>query len=221
MDATQLLEWCEAQKNDSAFFDYRKDIDPTTGVLRHVCYVSEQGYQLQQSFPEVLFLDATHGTNVLGMKLVLFITVDGEGLTRVLGASLLSVESTQSFTWMLQSWMELVNGNGPNVVFTDEDEKLRDVCRRVFPKAKLLLCVLHLWQNVIKHLKGCFRFNIDWQNFARQWWNLVFMDDERERIRFDMHWAHLVGYLPSACRSGKSLEIFQQHYQWQLQDGGC
>ena len=82
MDAALLLDWYEKQKEESAFSDYRKDIDTVTGRLKSVVYISHDGFQLYQTFNDVLFLDVTHGTNKLGMRLALFITFDGEGLTR-------------------------------------------------------------------------------------------------------------------------------------------
>jgi len=146
MDAALLLDWCEKQKEQSAFFDYRKDIDKVTGRLKSVVYMSHDGYQHYQTFNDVMFLDVTHGTNKLAMKLALFVTFDGEGFTRVLGAALLPNETKESLDFMLSSFMELVGGVQPSVCFTDEDAWLRDAIERHMPKTKLLLCVLHLWQ---------------------------------------------------------------------------
>jgi hypothetical protein len=87
-------------------------------------------------------------------------------LYRYTAAALLPNETIESFDFMMSSFMELVGGVQPEVCFPDEDQWLRDAIARVMPKTELLLCVLHLWQNFIKHLKGRFLRNDDWHAFS-------------------------------------------------------
>jgi transposase-like protein len=88
------------------------------------------------------------------MPLVLFVGVDGEGRTVLLGAGLLADEQTDSYTWLLRQLAAAGYGLSPGVIFTDGDLVFPDAIASVFPSTRHLLCAWHLSQSIIKAIAG-------------------------------------------------------------------
>jgi transposase-like protein len=105
-------------------------------------------------YHDCISFDSTFGTNRFRMPLVLFVGVDGEGRTVLLGAGLLADEQTDSSTWLLRQLAAAGYGLSPGVIFTDGDLVFPDAIASVFPSTRHLLCAWYLSQRVIKAIAG-------------------------------------------------------------------
>lgn len=96
------------------------------------------------AFPEVVFVDATYKLNNLRMPMYVFLAVDGNGQSEIIGIFITSLETEEAITKMVQAFK---SSNScwamTKVVMTDKDFTERTVFRKEFPKSSLLICLFH------------------------------------------------------------------------------
>jgi hypothetical protein len=102
LDATGLVEMLEKRKVLQGL-QYDHVTEGEDGLTR-VFFEFKGGRELwERSGGKVVILDSKHGTQRYGLKLTCLVTVDRNGVTQVLAASLLRHEDAESFKWVLGS----------------------------------------------------------------------------------------------------------------------
>jgi hypothetical protein len=102
-------------------------------------------------FGDVLAFDSTYKTNRYNLPFVLLVGVNHHHQTIIFGSALLSGETEEAYTWLLQSFHEGMNNKSPVSVVTDGDKAMRNAIRKVFPNANHRLCSWHLARNATSH----------------------------------------------------------------------
>ena len=127
----------------------------------------------------VLLFDPTFGTNKFGLKLSMFITVDGEGNSFVLAYVVHESEDEADIEWALKCFVEVFKTK-PSAFFTDSGSGLLAAVR-VFTSAgqpwegvKHLLCIYHIYKNFFSHIHPLFAGNPDaWREASNVFWLLA------------------------------------------------
>lgn len=126
----------------------------------------------------VLILDPTFGTNRYGLKLSFFITVDSEGVSRILAYVLHNEESHDDIFWALKCF-DKVFKTRPNAIFTDSGAGLAKAiltftdidmpwCGTVH-----FLCIYHVYKNFYSHIRPLFNGNEEkWKVVHQLFWSL-------------------------------------------------
>jgi hypothetical protein len=73
-----------------------------------------------------------HGTNKHGLKMMLWVTVDGTGSTKILACSLMLDESAESCAWSCQCFSDCFRV-APAVILSDSAPQLKAAIASVFP----------------------------------------------------------------------------------------
>ncbi|KAK3230392.1 hypothetical protein Dsin_002273 [Dipteronia sinensis] len=92
-----------------------------------------------QCFRYVLVFDSTYKTNVYTKPLVLFVSVNNHRATCVFGTALLSDETVQSYTWVLNTFMESMSHKYPLSLLIDGDKAMRNSIDELFPNSRHLI----------------------------------------------------------------------------------
>ena len=147
----------------------------------------------------VLFMDATFGTNRYGLKLTLFVTVDCGGRTAILAYLLHAEESKEEILWGLRCFHSVFIVP-PSAFFTDSGSGLvaaaDDFTRPEMPWHTVphLLCIFHIGKNFHTNLRPLFRGQEKtdrWNDLHNMFWRLAkdseFYDqqgmvDERQKM---------------------------------------
>lgn len=136
----------------------------------------------------VLFIDPTCNTNKYGLKLTMFVTIDSDGHTRVVGYLLHFEESHEDIFWSLRCF-ETIFEFPPSVVLTDSGTGLLSAINAFmrtdmpWQNAVHLLCIFHLDINFQKHIKPLFRGNEeDWKTVHNGFWRLAKDSDSQDEI---------------------------------------
>jgi hypothetical protein len=99
LDTTGLMAMLKKRELTQGL-QYYYDVDIREG-LTGVFWEVAGGRELwERSRGKVVVLDTKHGTNIYGLKLACLVTMDGNGVTQVIGVSLISHEDTTTFTWV-------------------------------------------------------------------------------------------------------------------------
>lgn len=133
-------------------------------------------------FGDVIAFDSTYRTNAYNKPLVLIIGLNHHRKTNVYGFSLLSDETQYTYTWLLTTFLEAMDGKCPQTVITDEDRAMRNAIQTVFPHAIHRLCSWHLARNA--------QTNVGDENFTRDF--NEFMYSHMTEHDFDVRWVDLI-----------------------------
>ncbi|XP_028121123.1 protein FAR1-RELATED SEQUENCE 5-like [Camellia sinensis] len=91
-------------------------------------------------------------------------------------------ETIETYTWVLETFMEAMGNKAPVSVLTDGDKSMREAIRRVFPDARHRLCNWHLGKNAVS--------NVHISGFAHAFKQC--MDMETDETKFEHGWTTMV-----------------------------
>ncbi|KAL4350306.1 hypothetical protein AHAS_Ahas10G0128800 [Arachis hypogaea] len=100
-----------------------------------------------EEFGDVMAFDATYKKNRYKFPLVVFSGVNHHLQTIVFGSAIVADEGEGTYIWLLQRFMEVMNGKRPNAVITDGAKALRLAIEKVFPDAHHRLYGCYLLRN--------------------------------------------------------------------------
>ncbi|KAK2633888.1 hypothetical protein Ddye_028680 [Dipteronia dyeriana] len=99
-------------------------------------------------FVDVMSFDSTYRTNAYNRSLVIFVGVNNHMKTTVFGFGLLVDETTDTYTWILQTFLEAMHGKYLILVITDGDRAMSKALMLVMGSIVHRLCSWHLERNV-------------------------------------------------------------------------
>nr|KAJ0192508.1 hypothetical protein LSAT_V11C800389890 [Lactuca sativa] len=140
-DANLLITKLQNRKENVTNFTYEYRCDKKQlNALFWVDDTSKQNYEL---FGDVVSFDATYRTNRYCMVFVPFTGIDNHKRCVTFGASLLCREDTNSYIWLLRSFLKCF-GKAPIMVVTDQDPAMKKAIEIVFPYTKHRFCMWHI-----------------------------------------------------------------------------
>ena len=72
--------------------------------------------------------------------------------TNVFGVALLADETTSTFIWVLEQFLDCMERKHPKVIVTDGDNAMRSAISQVFPSSLHRLCAWHLDTNAASNV---------------------------------------------------------------------
>ena len=151
-DAEYLLNYMASQKDKDADFFYEYTID-SKGHLRNILWADGQSRLDYEAFGGVLVFDSTYRVNRYNLPFVPFVGVNHHRSTTVFACSILSDETTQSYIWLLDTFLMAMRQKRPRSVITDGDLAMARAISVVMGDAFHRLCSWHIEQNMVRHLR--------------------------------------------------------------------
>ncbi|XP_028079428.1 protein FAR-RED IMPAIRED RESPONSE 1-like [Camellia sinensis] len=112
-------------------------------------------------------------------------------------------ETIETYTWVLETFMEAMGNKAPVSVLTDGDKSMREAIRRVFPDARHRLCNWHLGKNAVS--------NVHISGFAHAFKQC--MDMETDETKFEHGWTTMVEEFGLQTNSWV-LETYEKRHMW-------
>nr|KYP72653.1 Protein FAR1-RELATED SEQUENCE 7 [Cajanus cajan] len=106
-----------------------------------------------QCFGDVLAFDTTYKKNKYNIPLVIFSGCNHHSQTTIFGCALLADETTETYTWVLETFLDAIHNKYPRSVVTDGDGVMREAIKQVFPDASHHLSAWHLHKNACENVK--------------------------------------------------------------------
>ena len=115
------------------------------GVMNGIFFQDEEMKRMYDSFPEIMFVDATYKLNDLHMPLYIFLVEEGNGESDVVAIWMVVVEDTVSISQMA----EIFKKHNPSwentkTIMPDKDFIERDALTSQFPDSSILICLFHV-----------------------------------------------------------------------------
>ncbi|KAG5461552.1 MAG: hypothetical protein BJ554DRAFT_6234 [Olpidium bornovanus] len=134
MDASKMVDVPEKAQMDDEDFIYRYKMDEE-GRLEHLFWMPGESVRLYRKFGDVVCFDTTCKLNTYDMLFGIMVGVNNHGQSVIFGCCLLRNEKTATFTWVFETWLEIVR-KPPVAILTDQDGCIVDVIAKIFPSTK-------------------------------------------------------------------------------------
>lgn len=151
-DALAALSYLQGKAdNDPLFFS--KCTTFVDGKLKHLFWADGGSKADFQCFGDVLAFDTTY-KNKYNYPLVIFSGCNHHLQTIIFGCALVADETTETYKWIFEAFLEAMCNKHPKVGLTDGDDVMREAIKQVFPDASHHLCAWHLHNNACENVKS-------------------------------------------------------------------
>ncbi|CAM9765562.1 unnamed protein product, partial [Sphacelaria rigidula] len=143
-DATEFLSTLKSEPG--MFCEYTLDAE---GRLEDAYWATAEQQKKCVTYGGCIQLDTTVLVCRYGC-LLLFVGVDSENRSCILGYSLLRSECTEIFEWILDKYCRASGGRRPKVVLSDADLAITAAVKTSWPSTLHLYCLWHIFKNMAK-----------------------------------------------------------------------
>ena len=124
-------------KDPTFFYKYNVDDD---GCLSKLFWSDGKSQLDYARFGDVLVFDTTYRTNAYRKPFVILVGVNNHWQSTIFGCALLPDEKVETYIWVLETFIALVNGKTPISVVTDGDKAMRRAILQILPLSHHRLC---------------------------------------------------------------------------------
>ncbi|XP_057418776.1 protein FAR-RED IMPAIRED RESPONSE 1-like [Lotus japonicus] len=180
-DGKALIAYFAQMQQKNSDFYYEIDLDDNFHV-KNIFWADARSRAMCEYFGDVVSFDTTYLVNKYDMPLALFVGVNHHGQSILLGCGLLSVEDTDSFVWLFETWMRCMYGKAPQGIVTDQCMAMENAIHLVFPNARHRWCLWHIMKKIPEKFKGYGQYK-EMKNDME-----VVVYDSLDEIEFDSTW---------------------------------
>ncbi|CAJ2664161.1 protein FAR1-RELATED SEQUENCE 5-like [Trifolium pratense] len=180
-DSRAALAYLRSLKSSDPTMYWKHTVDKQ-GRLEHLFWSDGRSQMDYNIFGDVLAFDATYKKNRYLCPLVIFSGVNHHNQTTVFATAIVANETEETYVWLLECLLEVMNGKMPKSVITDGDLAMKNAIRRVFPNAHHRLCAWHLIRNATSNVKS--------NRFTHLFRKLMLCD--YELVDFERKWNDMV-----------------------------
>ncbi|XP_010257333.1 PREDICTED: protein FAR1-RELATED SEQUENCE 5-like isoform X2 [Nelumbo nucifera] len=155
-EAAAVLQYFQhkQQQNSSFFYAIQLDVEDK---ITNIFWANLQMVVDYEHFGDVVCFDTTYKTNKEGWPFGLFVGVNHHKQSIVFGGALLYDETTESFEWLLHTFVKAMSGKMPRTIITDQGAAMANAIKTVLPTTDHRICVWHMYQNALKNISHAFR----------------------------------------------------------------
>ncbi|XP_028065510.1 protein FAR1-RELATED SEQUENCE 5-like [Camellia sinensis] len=201
-DAEGALVYLCAKLDVDAHFFYKYDVC-NDNKLQNLFWADSKSRADYTKFGDMLIFDSTYRTNAYKKPFVMLASVTSHFRTTIFACVLLANETSETYTWVLETFMEAMGNKASVSVLTDGDKAVRKAIRRVFPDARHRLCNWHLGKNVVS--------NVHISGFAHAFKQC--MDMETDETKFEHGWKTMVENFGLQTNSWV-LKTYEKRHMW-------
>lgn len=185
-DLLELLEACKASEPKDEGFVYSFTTDEN-GRVENIAWSYGHSLQAYSFFGDAVIFNSTYRSITYNMLFGVWFGIDNHGNAIFLGCVLLQDETSQSFSWALQSFVRFMRGRHPQTIVTDIDSGLRDAIASEMPNTKHVICI---WQ-VLSKLSSWFSLplGLQYPDFKSEFDMLCRLENVED---FEHQWNELV-----------------------------
>jgi hypothetical protein len=135
-------------------FCCKMEADPG-GAVRSIFWTDARSRLDYKLYGEIIYFDTTYSTNKYNMPFAPIIGVNGHGKTIVFGWALLKNQKEDTFRWLFESFVDVMEGKKPRLVLTDQDVAMGNAISFCFPDAFHMNCIWHILKNLKENMSAC------------------------------------------------------------------
>ncbi|CAJ2642864.1 unnamed protein product [Trifolium pratense] len=152
-DVVASLNYLNVKSSTDPMLYAEYAVDNSNGRMRSLFWADGSSRSDYFCFGDVLAFDTTYRRNKYNYPLVVFSGCNHHSQTVIFGAALVADETTETYKWVLNCFLECMEGKQPKAVVTDGDGAMREAIKQIFPDATHRLCAWHLNKNAVENVK--------------------------------------------------------------------
>ncbi|KAI3690601.1 hypothetical protein L2E82_48726 [Cichorium intybus] len=126
-----LLEYFQSRQAEDTGFFYALEVD--NGHLMSVFWADGRSRFSCTQFGDAIVFDTSYRRGSYSVPFASFSGINHHRQPVLLGCALISDESEESFTWVLQAWVRAMSGRRPVSIIADQDKAIQNAIAYVFP----------------------------------------------------------------------------------------
>ncbi|KAK4416826.1 protein FAR1-RELATED SEQUENCE 5 [Sesamum alatum] len=152
-DAQNLVRHFKGKANTEPGFYFDIQFNQE-GRIANVFWRDNQSRIDYDCFGDLVIFKTTYRTNRYDLVCAPFVGVNHHWQNIMFGCGFLSDETTKSFYWLFNTFLESMGSKAPSSIFTDQDQAMANAIAGVFPNARHRLCLWHISKNAPSHLNS-------------------------------------------------------------------
>lgn len=161
-EAGSLLKYFQTQLMENPSFYYAVQLDADEKIA-NVFWADPRMIINYCHFGDVVSFETKFRSNKELRPFASFLGFNHHRETIVFGAALLYDETTASFQWLFETFLEAMSGKKPKTMFTDQDDAISKAVFLVMPETYHQFCISHMKQNASKTLSQLFKGDCDFK----------------------------------------------------------
>ncbi|KAK9065569.1 hypothetical protein SSX86_014970 [Deinandra increscens subsp. villosa] len=126
-----LLEYFQTRQAEDTGFFYAIEVD--NGRCMSLFWADGRSRFSCTQFGDAIVFDTSYRRSSYTVPFASFIGVNHHRQPVLLASALISDESEESFTWVLQAWVRAMSGKRPVSIIADQDKPIQNSIAQVFP----------------------------------------------------------------------------------------
>ncbi|XP_024165441.1 protein FAR1-RELATED SEQUENCE 5-like [Rosa chinensis] len=155
-DAQSLINLFKRKQIEDPMFFYTVQVDQENRMTNFFWRDGKSKIDFE-CFGDVVVFDTTYRTNKYNMICAPFVGVNHHWKNVLFGCAFLLDETTASFIWLFETFLEAMEGKKPKTIFTDRCQAMANAIEKVFPETRHRLCLWHISKNAVQNLNWLYR----------------------------------------------------------------
>ncbi|XP_021759153.1 protein FAR1-RELATED SEQUENCE 5-like [Chenopodium quinoa] len=147
-DAQTLVNILSQEQSEDPNFFFRVKFDKE-GRICNIFWRDSMMLEDYRIYGDVLVFDTTYITNRYNLICAPFVGINNHWHNCMFACAFIGDEMTDSFVWLLQTFIKAMEDRKPTSIFTDQDQAMANAILEVIPNTRHRLCIWHLEQNAI------------------------------------------------------------------------
>ncbi|KAH7666144.1 FHY3/FAR1 family protein [Dioscorea alata] len=190
-------------------FVYDMQLDDE-GMITNIFWADGKGRADYEVFGDVVTFDTTFRTNKYDRPFAPLLRINNHGQTIVFGVALLYQENVESFVWLFQTFIGVMNGKHPTTILNDQSAAMAKAIMIALPTTHHRLCIWHIYQNAAKHLAHVFS---GMRSFAIAFQQVIY--DYEDEASFLEAWENLLEKY-NLRENPWLLKLFEERKKWAM-----
>ncbi|KAM3272346.1 hypothetical protein ACQJBY_042473 [Aegilops geniculata] len=138
-DVGRMLMYFNEKELQDPSFQCMKQTDEDN-IVRSVFWTDARSRMDYEIFGDFLLFDTTYTTDRHNMLFAPIIGINNHGRTLLLGCALLHDESAETYKWMFETLLHVMEDKMPVAIMTNQDEAMAKAIGEVMPQVRHRLC---------------------------------------------------------------------------------
>ncbi|XP_059645355.1 protein FAR1-RELATED SEQUENCE 5-like [Cornus florida] len=154
-DAQSVINYFKCKQSENPIFFYTVQVDDQNRMTSFFWRDGSSKLNYQY-FGDVVIFDTTYRTNKYNMICAPFVGVNHHWKNVLFDCAFLLNETTASFVWLFEAFLEAMGNKAPSTIFTDQDSAMANAIRKVLPNTRHRLCTWHIMKNAAQIISTLF-----------------------------------------------------------------
>ena len=150
-DIQSTLNYVKKLQKDQPGFYYSMRTDEEN-IVKSIFWTDSSSRLNYKLYGDFISFDTTFSTNKYNMPFAPVVGINGHGRTVIFGYALIENQKAETFSWVFNTLMEVMDGKRPGIIITDQDAAMKKAISEIFGSEIHRNCFWHIMRNARENL---------------------------------------------------------------------